>query len=403
MFKQLSREQKYILIVLSLINFINYVDRQIIFPLFDVIKAEFHVSDFQLGLLGTVFMLVHSVASLPLGILADRYSRKTIIAAGVTFWSAASFASGLASSFKMLLGIRSVVGIGEAAYAPAATAIISDNLPQRVRAQAQGVFNVALFAGGTVGAMLGGVIAFYSHGWRLPFFLVSLPGLVLAFLSFRLPDRTIHHQEEKFHFLKLLKNRAYVWILVGGWLSTFASGAFVSWGVQFVTRYKGYNLRDTSLLLGGTLLVAGVLGVFTGSQLADWLQQKTLAGRSLVLAFSQMLAAPLIFLGFASGGSGALFFVYFFLGTVFLSMYYGPATAVMHDVVPASMRATAFAFYILIIHILGDTIAPAAVGKVSDLYSLRLGLEWCTVFVLLSGLAFLVVAGLLSKKRLIPL
>src|SRR5207253_2440064 len=101
--KNISREQKTMLAVLALINFFNYVDRQVIFPVFHLIKAEFNVSDFQLGLLGTVFMLIHSLASLPFGVLADRYSRKAIIAGGVLFWSAASFASGLAQSFRTLL------------------------------------------------------------------------------------------------------------------------------------------------------------------------------------------------------------------------------------------------------------------------------------------------------------
>src|SRR6185369_14928612 len=112
MFKNLTRQQKQILLVLTFINLINYVDRQVVFPLFHNIKMEFGVSDFQLGLLGTLFMLVHSLASLPLGILADKFSRKKIIAGGVIFWSVASFAGGLSQSFKTLLGIRSVVGIG---------------------------------------------------------------------------------------------------------------------------------------------------------------------------------------------------------------------------------------------------------------------------------------------------
>src|SRR5689334_960051 len=114
MFKELSREQKIMLVVLAMINLFNYVDRQVVFPLFHLIKADFRVSDFELGLLGTSFTLVHSIASLPLGMLADKYPRKVIIAGGVLFWSIASFASGLAGNFKTLLGIRSVVGIGEA-------------------------------------------------------------------------------------------------------------------------------------------------------------------------------------------------------------------------------------------------------------------------------------------------
>lgn len=385
--------------VLALINLFNYVDRQVIFPLFHLIKADFGVSDLELGLLGTVFMLVHSVTSLPLGVLADTYSRKTIIAGGVLFWSVASFASGLAHNFKQLLGVRSVVGIGEASYAPAATAMIADNIPQKFWSQAQGVFNAGLFIGGTLGAMLGGVIGFYFNNWRWPFFLVSIPGAILGMWALRLKDVRTEHPPEKIQFKVLFVNPAFVWLLIGGLCSTFASGAFVSWGTEFVVRFKGYNLRDTSLILGSTLMLAGVIGVFGGSFLADWLQAKVKWGRSLVLAGSQLLAFPLMMLGLYGNGKSPIFILYFFLGTSFLSFYYGPVTAVMHDIVPANLRATAFALYILIIHLLGDTLAPAVVGAISDRFNLQIGMEFAALFVFFSACAFFVVADLIKKQR----
>ncbi len=397
MFKNLTHQQKVLLIVLTLVNLVNYIDRQVVFPLFHNIKIEFGVSDFELGLLGTLFMLVHSLASLPLGIMADKFSRKKIIAGGVLFWSIASFAGGLAQNFKTLLGIRSMVGIGEAAYAPAATAMISDNIPLRYRSQAQGFFNSGLFIGGTLGAMLGGVIAYYSHSWRTAFFLVSLPGLILAWASLKLQDHRTHEIPPQMEWGKLFKNKTYVWILIGGLFSTFASGAFVSWGIEFVARYKGYNLRDTSLILGLTLMVAGLIGVLGGSWIADKLQEKYNWGHGITVAVSQIFAAPVMYLGLASGGSGTVFFLYFFLGTALLSFYYGPVTSVMHDVVPKHLRATAFAAYILIIHLLGDALSPAAVGRISDRFNLRVGLELCTISVFLSGVAFLVVTYLVSK------
>lgn len=400
MIKNLSREQKSILIALALINFFNYVDRQVIFPLFDLIKQEFLVSDFQLGLLGTVFMFIHSLASLPFGVWADKYSRKTIIAGGVLFWSVASFASGLAGSFKSLLGIRSLVGVGEAAYAPAATAMITDNVPENFRAQAQGIFNAGLFMGGTLGAMIGGVIAFYFHSWRVAFFLVSVPGLALAWWSLRLKDVRAQSPGHNLNFRSLLKNIIYIWILLGGILSTFATGAFVSWGIEFVIRYKGYNLRDASLVLGGTLMLAGVVGVFLGSLIADFLHEKYHFGRSIVVAASQVIAAPVLYWGISSPGKSPVFFLSFFIGTMLLAFYYGPVTAVMHDVVPESLRATSFALYILVIHLLGDTLAPAIIGKISDRYSLRIGLELATIFVFLSGLCFFIVTEIIRKNKI---
>ena len=405
MLKNLTKEQKFLLWVLALINFLNYVDRQVIFPLFHSIQIEFHVTDTELGLLGTVFMLVHSLASVPLGIMADKYSRRKIISGGVAFWSITSFASGLMTNFGALLGIRSLVGIGEASYAPAATAMISDNFPEKDRAQAQGLFNVGMFIGGTLGAMIGGIIAFHTS-WRYAFFLVSVPGFVLAWLTGKIHDRRVTHKHEPIPFWQLLKNQAFLWTVISGVFVTFAVGAYISWGVEFVRRYKGYNLQQASIILGLTMMLAGVVGVFLGSWLADRLQERVPWGRSITIAFSLMFAAPLMYLGVRETGSGANFLMLFFVGTVLLSFYHGPATAVIHDVVPEHMRATAFALYVLIIHLLGDTPAPAVVGRLSDAArnftagygGLQFALELVTGLVFISGLCFVVVARIIRNR-----
>ncbi len=410
MLKNLTSSQKYILLVLSLVNFFNYIDRQVVFPLFHSIQLEFHVSDTQLGLLGTVFMLVHSLSSVPLGIIADKTSRKALIAGGVAFWSVASFASGLATSFSALLGIRSLVGIGEASYAPAATAMISDNFPQESRARAQGFFNVGLFIGGTLGAMIGGIIA-YHYNWRYAFFWVSIPGFIMAWLCTKLQDKRDNSpipKKERISIWQLFKNPAFVWTMISGTFLTFAVGAYISWGIEFVRRYKGYNLQQASIILGLTMMLAGVLGVFLGSYIADYLQKKMATGRALTIAFSLMIAAPLMYFAVHYDNSKILFLLSFFIGTMFLSFYHGPATAVIHDIVPKHMRATAFAVYVLVIHLFGDTPAPAIIGKISDLTNipfmgthggLRFGLELVTGLVFLGGLAFLMVSSSIQRGR----
>jgi predicted MFS family arabinose efflux permease len=400
MLKSLSREQKYMLLVLTLINFFNYVDRQVIFPLFHDIQLEFHVSDTQLGLLGTVFMLVHSLSSVPLGIIADKYRRRRdLISGGVSFWSIMSFMTGLATSFPMLLGTRSLVGIGEASYGPAATAMISDNFPQRLRARAQGIFNVGMFAGGTIGAVAGGIIA-YHFSWRHAFLFISLPGVLLAWLSTKIKeDFQVEDTEKRVSFLDLLKNKAFFWIITSGTLVTFAVGGYIAWGVEFARRYKGYNIEQASIVLGSIMLVSGILGVFLGSVVADRLQKRFVWGRSLTIGASFLFAFPLMYYGIHADGSRLAFLVSFFFGTMFLSCYHGPVTAVLHDVVPKHSRATAFAFYVLIIHLLGDTPGPAVVGRLSDAYSLRYGLEIVTFLVLLSGLASLMISKVIKDKK----
>jgi MFS family permease len=400
MLNSLSSDQKRILLVLSLINLINYLDRQVVFPLFGHIKAEFHVSDFELGLLASVFMLVHSIASLPLGILADKMSRRLIIAAGVGFWSVMTFFSGFAASFKQLLGIRGAVGIGESAYGPAATAMISDNLPESFWSRAQGVFNGAMMIGGTLGAMIGGLAAFYLNDWRLAFFIVSPVGLLLAFWAYRLPDARVLKHHEPLNIKRLGNNKAFWWIIVSGIFATLASGAYITWGVEFISRYKGMNLRDAGLVLGIILMAAGLLGVALGGMIADHLHKKFTYGRSLTVAISLSLSAPFMYLG-VSEGRQWLFLVFFFIGTALFSVYHAPVTAVMHEVVPKNLRSSAFAVYVLIIHLIGDTLAPAIIGRLSDSYGLLKAMQWTSLAVLLSGLVFFIVTYLIKHGKVV--
>lgn len=383
--------------VLTLINLLNYLDRQVVFPLFGQLKIEFGLTDFHLGILGTMFLLVQSLATFPMGILADRVSRKVIIAGGVFLWSAATFASGLAGSFKALLGIRSVVGIGEASYGPAAVSMITDNFPDEMNAQVQGIFSIGMLIGGTLGAIIGGLVAFYFNNWRLAFFIVSIPGVILALSAFLIKDKRVVHNEPKVSLWSLAKNSALAWIIVSGTLVSFAVGAFITWGVEFITRYKDYNVKDASLILGVGMMAASVVGVLAGSYIADYLHKKYHWGRSMVVALSLIISAPLMYFGLADTTKG-LFLIFFLTGAAFLSVYLGPVTAVLHDVVPKQFRASAFGIYVLIIHLIGEAFAPAIIGTISDAHGLRAALEFSTLFVFLAGVAFLPVAWILYKK-----
>ena len=182
----LSRYQYRLLAVLALINFVNFADRQIFVPLLPLLRAHLGVSDAQLGSLQTWLLVVLAVASIPSGFLADRLSRRMIIACGVLFWSLATFCSGLASSFVILAISRAMVGVGEAAYAPAAQSMISGAFPQERRAFAQAIFASGMLIGGASGLALGGIMGEHQ-GWQHAFFLAAIGGLLpgLAVLGCR--------------------------------------------------------------------------------------------------------------------------------------------------------------------------------------------------------------------------
>ncbi|GBD32038.1 putative L-galactonate transporter [bacterium HR33] len=179
----------YALALLTLINAVNFIDRNIIFALFEPIKDELDLSDAQLGWLGSAYIIVFSVAAIPLGILSDLKSRRAVIASGVTLWAVFTGMAGLARHYWQLLFCRSMVGVGEAAYSPAAQSLLADYFPQRGRALALGIFWSGLAVGGVAGIWLGGELA-HLYGWRAAFLAVGLPGLLLAMLASRLRDPT---------------------------------------------------------------------------------------------------------------------------------------------------------------------------------------------------------------------
>jgi predicted MFS family arabinose efflux permease len=271
-----------VLVVLTLINFLNYFDRLIVFPMFPLLKDEFGVSDFRLGLLGSVFIVVHSIAVLPFGYWSDRASRQKIMAFGVALWSLATALSGLATSFRMLVGGRALVGIGEGAYSPAGTAMISDSFPRGFRARVQGVFNMGMLMGGVAGLAAGGLLTEWV-GWRYAFFLVGLPGILLAFAVYRLEVPVSLPAEKPPSILNLLRNPAYLMVMAGGMFVVFASTGLITWGPTFVTRYHGLNVAQASFWMGGTVLVGSVGGVLLGSYVADTLQARWSCGRALTI------------------------------------------------------------------------------------------------------------------------
>ncbi|MEO7985087.1 MAG: MFS transporter [Gemmatimonadales bacterium] len=179
----------YALGLLTLINLLNYIDRNVIYALFEPIKRDLSLTDSQLGWLGSAYILVFSVSALPFGVLSDLRSRRAVIAGGVTLWSAFTFLSGLVSGFGQLFTCRAAVGIGEAAYGPAAASLVADYFPGRRRAIALGILASGVALGGVLGLLLGGSLE-GLYGWRVAFMTVAAPGFICAVLVSRLPDPT---------------------------------------------------------------------------------------------------------------------------------------------------------------------------------------------------------------------
>src|SRR5881396_3580933 len=287
----LTSYQIRLLAVLALINFVNFAARQAVVPLIPLLRDYFHPTDAELGWLQAGLLAVLAAGSIPFGFLADRFSRKAIIGIGIFFWSAASFAGGLVSTFFLFLIARAMVGLGEAAYAPAAQSMISGAFPQERRAFAQAVFAAGMLLGGASGLALGGIVG-PRYGWQAVLFVVAILGIFpgLALLGIEEPPRG--PRSEVVPIPRLLSVPAFVSLIAAGICITFSSVSLISWGVDFAVNYKDFSLREASVSLALVTLFALVLGVLAGGYVADRLQRSFTYGRIIAIAAAFLLSAP---------------------------------------------------------------------------------------------------------------
>jgi MFS family permease len=390
--------QTRLLAVLALINFVNFADRQVLNPLVPLLRQHFGVSDAQLGSLQTGLLVVLALLSIPSGYLADRFSQPKIIAFGVLFWSIAAISSGLVSSFALLLVARGMVGVGEAAYAPAAQAMISDSFSFDNRAIAQAIFASGMLLGGAAGLALGGIMG-ERHGWQHAFIIVGVAGLLPGLLSFQLkepPRKT--KAAPPVSVRELLRIPAYVAMICAGTCITFSSVSLVTWGVDYAMSYKDFSLREAAVSLSIIALLSLVLGALTGGFIADRLQKRFVYGRIIVIALAFLIAAPFLLLAIQSDEK-RLVLAGLFIAGFFMSWYHGPTTAVIHDLTPQRSHATAIGVYMFVTQLLG-ALGPQLIGRISDLSDLQIGLQAAVAVMVVGSLLMLLVIHFVRRDGL---
>jgi len=382
-------EQARLLAVLALINFVNFADRQVLNPLVPLLRQHFNVTDTQLGSLQWVLLVILALASVPSGYLADRFNEPKIIATGVLFWSAAAIASGLAPTFAFLFVARGLVGIGEAAYAPAAQSLISDSFARSNRALAQSIFASGMILGGVSGLVLGGVMG-ERHGWQHAFIIVGALGIIPGLTAFKLKEPQRRPRSEVVPVLQLLRVPAFVAMIVGGICITFSSVSFVTWGIDYATNYKNFSIKEAAISLAVIALMSSVVGALCGGYFADLLAKRLAYGRVLVIACAFLAAAPFLLLAVQSEEKWMVLSG-FFVSMFFMSWYHGPTTAVLHDLTPQRAHATAVGVYMFSTQLLGAA-GPLLIGKISDMSDLQIGLQAATAVMVFGALLqFLVI------------
>ena len=364
-----------VLFLLFLANLFNFFDRTIPAIIIEPIRKEWHLSDFQLGIIGTAFTLVYAIAGLPLGRIADTGSRKKLMGWGLAVWSGLTAVNGLAGSFWTFLLVRMGVGIGEASYAPAANSLIGDLFPAHRRARAMGIFMLGLPLGlllafFTIGAM---VKAFDS--WRAPFFIAAVPGLVLAVFMFfiREPKRgaaeSVRMSEAKIDkpIRRVLAIPTFGWLVLAGLTFNFATYACNSFMVPMLQRYFLLPLQEAAVATGIIVGVTGLVGLTAGGWIADKLHQRFANGRLMFAAVSMLVAT--LATGYALHAGRieiGVFVAVFGLGWLFAYNFYTCVYTAIQDVVEPRLRATAMALFFAGLYLLGGGLGPVVVGLLSD-------------------------------------
>jgi MFS transporter, Spinster family, sphingosine-1-phosphate transporter len=398
------------LLLLLAINMFNYVDRYVLASVEGNIRGEFFEPDDpnakrDTGFLSTAFLLSYMVAAPVFGWLADRTSRWAIVGGGVIVWSLASGGSGLAPSYLVLLLTRVFIGIGEAAYGPAAPTLISDLYPVEKRGRKLAWFYMAIPVGSALGYVLGGVVAAHWH-WRWAFYLSVPPGIALGIwaLLMRDPprgsaDAALAQRNARWRdYLVLARTPSYVLNTLGMTAMTFALGGMAFWMPTYISEFRGLNdLAGVSTTFGGITVVTGILGTLGGGLLGDWLRPRwggsyfLVSGTGMLVAFPFFLAALFVPFPYAWG------FIFATELCVFLNT--GPSNAALANVTPPAIRASAFAVNIFIIHLLGDAISPPLIGWVTGRFgdNMNAGFLCVSAAILLSGIFWLCGARFLAR------
>jgi MFS transporter, Spinster family, sphingosine-1-phosphate transporter len=400
--RDLTRLGRTALAVLTLINLFNYLDRWIIAALVESIKhSELRLSDKQIGLLFSGFIVVYLFTAPVFGSLGDTKSRTRLLAFGVAVWSVATALAGLARSYTSLLLARATVGVGEAAYGTISPALLADYFDRDRRGRVFAIFFAAIPIGSALGYVVGGLVDHY-FGWRQAFFVAGVPGLVLAALALRLydPPRGAQDPESapasgghsisvgraaRAAYAALLRNRPYVLTVLGYAAYTFAIGALAFWTPSFLERIRGIPKAQATVQFGGVVVVTGFVGTYAGGWIGDYYLRTSRQAYLWVSGIATLAAAPLTLVALAVARP-PVYWAAIVAAELFLFASTGPINSAIVNVVPPAIRATAVALSIFTIHILGDVPSPWLVGVLSDARTLGDAVLIIPVAVLAGGL-----------------
>lgn len=373
-------------IILFSLNLFNYIDRQVLFSVFPLLQTDLHLTDFQLGTLASVFMLVYMCYAPVVGFFADRHPRQYWIAASALIWSAATLCSGLAKNYVSLLTSRAFIGVGEGGFTTIAQPFLAEQFPKNKRATILAYFALALPLGAALGYLLGGMVG-QVWGWRCAFWVAGIPGIILGIwtlISVKDREHRSLPNQKKISWKQyriIFRNKPFLLLCLAHAMQTFVLGGLSAWMPTYFHRFFALDTGQAAVIFGAMVIAAGALGTFTGGRLSDRLLKKTNYAYFIVIAASLLLTIPFAAAGILSHRM-PFSLITFFLAMTLMFVPMGPISASLVALSSRKTRSMAFAVNIFLIHALGDALSPALIGKISDLFGLKMAFLGCLTLLL---------------------
>ena len=387
------KARSYTLAILFLVYTFSFIDRQILVIIQESIKKDLGLSDLQLGILsGFSFALFYVTAGIPIARWADRTNRRNIIVGSLTIWSAMTAMSGLVGNYAQLVAARIGVGVGEAGCSPPAHSMISDMYPRDKRATALSKYSAGIYLGILLGYLLGGYIN-ELYGWRMTFFVVGVPGILLAVLMFftvKEPKRRVHVGQaanaptmgEAIKIIMALKSFRY--FSLGCAVSGFGSYGIGNFMPSYLFRSHEMSSGDIGVALALVTGVGGIIGTILGGYLADKFGKKDKRFYMWIPAISALISAPVFAFIYLSDNTSLILWLYP-IPMIFTTMYLGPSISAAHMLVEPRMRAMISAVLFFVLNLIGLGLGPVTIGALSDYMQLSYGSD---------GLRYAMVLGL---------
>jgi len=415
-----DRAQRWLLLLLLLVGYVIYnLDKSILSILIEPLKAEFGLSDSQIGsLTGIVTTLPAALACLPVGMLADRFNRKRLLIILVTAWSGMTALCGFARIAPHLFAARAGVGAFEVGYTPVCMSVLSDAFPPRQRATAMGVFSLGSPFGVFMGLAIGGLVA-SAYGWRAAFWIAGIPGLVLAALlafAMREPERGRFDAEARTASASLLavlgamlRDRRILYVAIGMTCGAVVLAALSIWTPSFLIRRHGFAVHVAGLAAAVVVGLCGAVGAAAGGAISDRLGRAAESRRLLLPIVGPLLSAAFGAVGLIAVESGIAALALLGAMAFFGQFYIGAGYGTMASLTAPRMRGAAMAVILLLFNFVSVSIGAMLVGTVSDLlqptqgtHAIGLAIAASGVFSLLAAFCFWRAMRLIARDGLAP-